>query len=98
MNQMRISPEIPPERVLLLWEVLSGAFVTIGFEDDRLFFVSWHGGLQGAFPVLADGTIFQHAKLSNSLDSVRVFLAKNIPGLKINDGKIVWSAETKKPQ
>lgn len=82
----------------LIGDVPSGAFVIAPKQRGRLlFFCSWYGEIQGFFPVLSDGTVSSSTKEvarvgSSSQDNeVEVFLAREIPRIKIRDGGIVWS-------
>ena len=94
-----IVPENISGRKLLACEVPSGAFAALeGKRPRHLFFVSWRGDMQAFFPVLADGTISQTGttpgfmgQTMNYLALVDTFIASQIPGLKSNGNKIVWS-------
>lgn len=96
---MEIDPNTPNQGSLLLEQVLSGLFVTFLARGQQLFFISRIGGLQGAFPVLQDGTVCSETYLGNTLDPVKVYLGKDIPGLKLIDGaRITWDESGVKPE
>ena len=92
---MEIGADIQGEEGFLLREVPNGVFVTKATSGQRLFFVSlYFGEPREAFPVLQDGTVCQTRERCDSSEPVKVFLAKDIPGLQIDDGKIVWAGKS----
>lgn len=102
-KQMIAPANLTGGKVLEACEVPSGAFIIFPESNTRhVFFVSWNGAVQGLFPVQEDGTVDPTGHILDLPDTdnvmhvyaqVEAFVASQIPGLKTENNKIVWSKE-----